>query len=126
MLNGTHGGRGRVCETDVARVRVTFLKLGLPQKKKLFSLRSHTCQLRSAQGLLTLRTLKHIELSHSYLILMLLSLRLLFKITQNDTHLTWYSRKHAKHIEGQVTFLHHSVHCKVLKKLRCNLSRHGV
>jgi hypothetical protein len=22
MLNGTHGGRGRVCETDVARVRV--------------------------------------------------------------------------------------------------------
>jgi hypothetical protein len=22
MLNGTHGGRGRVCEKDVARVRV--------------------------------------------------------------------------------------------------------
>jgi hypothetical protein len=22
MLNGTHGGRGRVCETDVVRVRV--------------------------------------------------------------------------------------------------------
>jgi len=76
--------------------------------------------------LITLRILKPIELSYSYLILVLLILRLLFKITQNETHLTWYSRKHANTIEVQVTFLHHSVHCKVLKNLRCNLSRHGV
>jgi len=78
------------------------------------------------KGLITLRILKPIELSYSYLILVLLSLRLLLKITQNETHLTWHSRKHANPIEGQVVFLHHSVHCKVLKKLRCNLSRRGV
>jgi len=34
--------------------------------------------------------------------------------------------KNAKHIEGQVAFLYHPVHYKVLKKLRCNLSKHAV
>lgn len=78
---------------------LTFSKLGLP-RKKFISLRIHICQQQSAQGLIILRTLKPIELSHSYLILVLLSLRLLLKIAQNGTHVTWYSRKHTKHIEG--------------------------
>jgi len=94
---------------------LTFSKLRLPRKQVYQFEEPHLSTAKCTGGkifIIILRTLKHIELSHSYLIQVHLSLRLLFKITHNNTHVTWYSRKNTKHIEGQVKFLHHSVNCK--------------